>query len=143
MMASGKLKSNSLAAVYVGFTQVLILYILLKCGFSVMWVQYMGLIMICIYSLYIKPFILYKEHGYTIKELLTCYLKSAEVTLVSLILVLSISYFIDTTTVIGFIVILVISILAVLCSSYIFMDKIDRKQLFYFVISKLKGRFNH
>ena len=49
MIASGKLKSNSLAAVWFGIGMFILLYILLKLGFSVMWVQYISILQVMLF----------------------------------------------------------------------------------------------
>ena len=73
MMASGRVKSNAIACVFLGIGQFVVLYVLLKLGFGVMWIQYMGIFMICCFSFLVKPFILWREINYKIKDLVTCY----------------------------------------------------------------------
>lgn len=73
MVASGELKGNSLASVWLGIGEFVLLYFLLKCGLSVMWVQYISVLQALAYGLGVKPYILCRRIGYPLGELLRCY----------------------------------------------------------------------
>ena len=60
MVASGKLKENSFASVFVTIFGVIALYFMFKAGWDVMWVQYMALGQTLAYSYIVKPVILCK-----------------------------------------------------------------------------------
>ena len=60
MMASGRLKENSYASVFVTIFGVVALYFILKAGGSVMWVQYLTLATTLLYSYVVKPIIVCK-----------------------------------------------------------------------------------
>lgn len=73
MIAANKMKVNSMAAVFFGFGEFLLLYVLFKLGFGPMWIQYLGIALAMCFSLIVKPYVLIKEIGYTLQEMLICY----------------------------------------------------------------------
>ena len=73
MIASGELKGNSMACVWLGIGEFLLLYILLKCGFDVMWVQYMSILQALAFGLGVRPYILCHKIGYSFREIAECY----------------------------------------------------------------------
>ena len=81
MIASGKLKSNSIAAVWGGIGMFVFLYLLLKLGCGVMWVQYICVIQTLLFSYIVKPYILYREIGFTWNEILVNFLQCLKVSL--------------------------------------------------------------
>ena len=128
MMAANKIKSNSIAAVYLGIGQFVLLYILLKIGFGIMWVQYILLFMMTGFALVVKPYILYKEIDYSFKELFACYWACAKVLLLSLAISIPICYNLNHDL-IGSIVKVLIVGSSVLLSSYIFLDRGTKQKL--------------
>ena len=60
MIASGQLKENSYACVFVTISGVIALYFILKSGGGVMWVQYFTLATTLIYSYVVKPIVVCK-----------------------------------------------------------------------------------
>lgn len=136
MMAANRIKSNSIAAIYLGIGQFVMLYILLKIGFGVMWVQYLHLLMTVGFALVVKPYILYKEINYTFRELLVCYWDCAKVLLLSLAISIPTSLYLNHDLT-GSIVKVVIVGCSVLLSSYLFLDKVAKQKLLTFVRGKI------
>ena len=58
MVASGNLKQNSYASVFVTIFGVVVLYFMFKAGCDVMWVQYIAFAQAVLYSYLVKPIIL-------------------------------------------------------------------------------------
>lgn len=135
MVASGKLRSNSLAALYLGFSQFLLLYILLRIGLGVMWVQYLGIIIMVIFSFFVKPFILYKEQHYRLSDFTNCFGYCLKVLSLSCAISLPFLLLFDKNTLIGFVIILIVTLLAVVSSSIVFLSKTLRAKLFNKLIS--------
>ena len=136
MMAANRMKSNSIAAAYLGLGEFILLYILLKIGFDVMWVQYLGFAMAFLFAFWVKPYILYKEIDYTLKELLTCYWKCAKVAILSFLLSSFFRVFFNDSL-LHSIMLLIAIIGSVLVSSYIFIDKETKKKLYQFVKARI------
>ena len=137
MMAANKIKSNSMAAAYLGIGQFVLLYILLKIGFGIMWVQYIHLFMMIGFAMVVKPYILYKEIDYSFKELFACYWACAKVLLLSLAISIPICYYLNHDL-IGSIVKVLIVGSSVLFSSYLFLDRGTKHKLQVFVKEKIK-----
>ena len=136
MMAANRIKSNSVAAVYLGIGEFVLLYVLLKLGFGVMWVQYLSLFLAFSFSFIVKPYILYKEIDYSIKELLVCYWTCTKVLLLSLAITIPAWIYLGES-VTQSLILIVIVVSAVLISSYIFLDNAAKLKVNQFVKSKI------
>lgn len=138
MMASNKMKSNSIAAVFFGIGLFVVLYFLLKLGFGPMWVQYVGFIMAGVFSLLVKPLILCREINYSIMELLQCYWDCAKVLLLSSAIIFPAHYLLNDgmwlTILKG-----LIALVAVGLSSYIFLEKQAKQKLCSFMLKKFQN----
>ena len=137
MMAANKMRSNSIAAVVFGIGQFVVLYFLLKLGFGPMWVQYMGLMTVVIFSLFVKPFILYREVDYSFKELLACYWNCVKVLLLAGSIILPFLHLLGDGT-FAAITKGIVSFGAVGFASYIFLEKQVKEKLYSFVLKKYK-----
>lgn len=136
MMAANKMKVNSIAAVFSGIGVFVILYVLFKLGLGPMWIQYTGLVSALIFSFVIKPYVLYKDVDYTIKEMLMCFWSCTKVALSSCIIVLPITLYLGN----GFIESIIkglVAFFAVLFSSYMMMDKRMREKCLLIIKNKI------
>ena len=128
MMAANKIRSNSIAAVFLGIGEFVILYILLRIGFGPMWIQYMGVLLALSFGLIIKPYILYKEIDYPLKDLCQCYWICTKVVLVALLPTMCCILFLEDTLLCNIIKAL-ISAVGVALSSYIFLKQTAKSKL--------------
>lgn len=142
MMAANKIKSNSIAAVYFGIGQFIVLYILFEVGLGVMWVQYIQLFTMIIFSLMVKPYILYKEIDYTFKELIICYWSCAKVLILSLIISLPTCMCLDNN-IVGTILKVIVVGISVLLSSYLFLDKVVKEKIHIIIYQRINIMFKH
>lgn len=138
MIASGQLKDNAMAALIFGIMGYVILYFLLRNGFSVMWVQYMSVFQALIFSLFIKPYILCRKIGYNLKDMLHCFwkcLKSSVLPLLVCILAVQILN-IDSNLLhafsAGFIIIISVVISSIFC-----LEKTERQKLLSLIRSRI------
>ena len=138
MLAANKIKKNSIAAVIFSFSNFIILYLIFKLGGDVMWVQYIYILNSILWSYLIKPFILYKDINYNISEMAKCILATFKVGFLSCIIAIPTRYFLDNSF-IECIVLFMITIVAVIISSYIFMYKEDRQKVITFLLNKFKN----
>ena len=106
----------------------MILYLILKYGGGEMWVQYTNLALIAIFSYVVKPYILYKDINYSVRELLVCYGDCLKVTALSCILSVPVYLLLDKTL-INYVFILCVTVVSVAISSYVFTEKSDRQLL--------------
>lgn len=138
MMAAGKIKTNSVISSCFGPGLFVLLYVLFRLGFDVMWLQYTGVIVTCLFSFYIKPYILTKEVvGYEMKDFIPCYMLCIK----EAVLAVAISYcayiFVGIGTPVASITTFVISLLGVVFTSYIFMEKAMKEKVLLLIRQKL------
>lgn len=141
MMAANRMKSNSIAAVFFGIGQFAVLYVLLKLGFGPMWVQYMGLALAVVFSLLVKPFILYREIDYSFIELLTCYWDCTKVLLLTGVLTVPSLCLLGNGT-LDAIVKGATVFAAVSFASYVFLEKQIKTKLHTFILMKIHNESN-
>ena len=92
-----------------------------------------------LWSYVIKPYILYKDVDYNIKEMANCIFATLKVGLLSCIIAIPTRLLLDNS-IIECILLLLITIVAVIISSYIFMYKEDRRKATSFIYNKIKQR---
>ncbi len=137
MMAANKMKTNSMAAVYLGIGEFIILYFFLKAGFGPMWIQYLSFAITTVgFSLIVKPWVLIREIDYTIKEIALCYFICLKTLLLSLV-ISAVPMYLLTDSISHSIIKAMVSGVAVCLSSYLFMDIQTKKRLKTLVMSKL------
>jgi len=137
MMASGKLKTNSIWAITLEVMRFIILYVLFKSGFDVLWLQYSLITITIIWSFFIKPGILYKEIGYNRNELFDCYLSCGKVFFPSVILS-GVLYFLLGDGLTLQIILFIGIIIIVGFNSILFMKPPIRERLISFILRKFK-----
>ena len=138
MLASSKLKSNSMWGLYLGCGQFVVVYILYKFGYGVLCLPYILLLSTVIYAFYIKPRILYKEIGYKIKDMAICYWNCFKVLLPSVLIAAGVNYLLTPDTLIKQGVMLLIAVLSVLACSFLFMEKSLRIRVIELIKNKIK-----
>ena len=131
MIASGKLKSNSWAAVWLGIGTFVLLYILLKLGFDVMWVQYISILQVVLFSYVVKPYILCKEIGYSWREILTSFWKSLRVSVIPVAVSICCAWCVDIETFWTMVWVVLVICVAVAASAYMFMDAAMKDKINY------------
>ena len=139
LVAAAKIKTNSLYAILFGPGLFIILYFMFKLGLDVMWLQYVGLAAICIYSFWIKPSLLVKEvEGYKYKDFFPCYVTCAKVTILSVGLSYGAYFWLGNDRIGPTIALFFVSVLSVLLSSYIFLEKSMREKLNNVVVQRVR-----
>lgn len=136
MMAANKIKLNSIAAVFFGVFLFIALYFILRYGGDAMWVVYMNLILAVVFSLIVKPYILWREIDYSISELASCYWTCTKVLILSLVLTYPLVHFLGESIWESAIIIFV-TVLAVGVSSFVFLGNEMRTKFIIFVKGKI------
>lgn len=136
MMASGKLGSNSWANVWCGIGGIVILYIILKIGGDVMWVQYISIVQAIIFSYIVKPYILCREIGYHWSEIFSSFFHCLKVSVIPVVVSVICSQFIEVSDFIIMMVVIVVICVSVALSTYIFLNKETKAKLFEFIRSR-------
>lgn len=137
MIASGKIKYNSFAALFFGILFFVLLYLFLKHGFNVLWVQYISLGQTMLFSYVIKPYLLCKEIGYTWSEILRSFLKCFKVSIIPVAVSLLCSLYCSFDDLVSIFGVIILICLSVAISAYIFLDDKTRNDLHLFIKSKL------
>ena len=139
MTASGRLKENSFASVFVTIFGVVGLYFMFKAGWDVMWVQYMALFQSVIYAFIVKPAILCKcVPDYTWNAIMNCTWQMIKVALVPIAISTVIYRYFTPDSISKMIIEAIVIMLAVCVSSFVFMDKIMRVRLVTLVKNKFQ-----
>ena len=130
MMASGRLKENSYASIFVTISGVVALYFMFKAGWSVLWVQYMAIAQSVIYSFIVKPTILCKfVPDYSWKDIMLNTWQMIKVAIGPVILSIAVYKYISPNNLSMMIIICAIIMTSVIVSSFIFMDKCMKHKL--------------
>lgn len=141
MIASGRLKENSYATVFVTILGVVVLYFILKAGGDVMWVQYLTLATTLLYSYVVKPIIVCKYiPDYKWQYLVVNTWQMVKVSIFPVVISILVYKFWVVT---GFAIMVLQAIIimaSVGFSSIVFMDKLTRQRLFNIVKSRLHIR---
>ena len=142
MMAANKMKTNSMAAVYLGIGEFVLLYIAFKLGCGPMWIQYLGIFVTIGFSLIVKPWVLIREIDYSLQEIWRCYWSCLKVLALSLLVSLIPAYYLDDSLTFS-VLKAIIAGTAVVIASYIFMEKQSKEKLMLFLKSKISNVRNH
>ena len=138
MTASGRLKENSFASVFVTIFGIVGLYFMFKAGWDVMWVQYMAIFQSVAYAFIVKPIILCKYvPDYTWKDIMINTWQMVKVAIVPVVICVFIYRFFVPETVSLIVLEGFIIMLSVCISSFVFMQTSTRTKLISLVRSKL------
>ncbi len=137
MMAANKMKINSIASVFTGVGEFVLLYILFRLGLGPMWILYLGMAVSFMYSMGIKPYVLHKDIDYSLHEMGVCYWTCAKILMLSLVLSIP-SVSLLGEDIVQTLLKALIAVLAVVISSYVFMSREMKGKLKLLILSKIK-----
>lgn len=124
LMASSNIKTNSIIGGIFGVFTFGGLYFVFKVGGDVMWLQYVGLISIAIYSFWVKPSLLVKEvEGYAFKDFFPCFITCFKVTILSVGLSYGAYLLFGNDRLGAAILLFFFSAFSVALSSYLFLER--------------------
>lgn len=129
LTASGNVKQNSMAALFLGVGQFVLLYFILRCGGGPMWIQYCALFATCTFAFVVKPIILIKYENYSAKDLYPIFLKCFYILILSSIFPIMMLFLLESDTWIYVIVVGLTSIVSVIVVSILTMNVYDRMRL--------------
>lgn len=130
MMAAAKIKTNSILASLSGPGIFALLYMIYRLGGDVMWMQYLGIIVLLVFGFLIKPYLLVHDvEGYRYTDFIPCFLSCAKVTLLSVLLSYVAYVYWGNDELWASIWLCCVSILSVCFSSYIFLDHFTRNMV--------------
>lgn len=137
MVAANKIKKNSIASVFLCILQFVLLYVLFKFGCGPLWARYLALISTSLFSFVVKPYILWKDVNYGLKEMYVCIWHCIKILLAIIALCTPAYYLIPQESLSGALLLVLISVAIVLAVALLFMDKSTKNRLF----SLIKARF--
>ena len=141
MTASGRLKENSFASVFITIFGIVGLYIMFKAGWDVMWVQYMAIFQSVAYAFIVKPIILCKYvPDYTWKDIMQNTWQMVKVAFVPVVISILIYRFYIPKSIIMMVFEGMIIMLSVCISSFAFMDQTMRTKLITLVKNKVQKK---
>ncbi len=142
MMAANRIKTNSVYAIIFGPGTFFVLYVIFKLGGGVMWLQYIGVLVMCIFSFYIKPSILVKEvEGYQYADFYPCYLQCAKVASLSVGVSFGAYWLLGNEQLLSSILLFLVSFTSVLFASYIFLESPMKNKIRVMVFNHIKNIF--
>lgn len=140
MTAANKIEKNSIAAVVVCFSQFVVLYVLFHWGSGPLWARYIGIFSCILFSYLIKPYILYKDINYSIKEIYSCIFQCLKVGSIVAVITLFIYYLIPQNSVAGFLTTIVLSVFAVILVSFCLAEQESKTVIISLIKHKLKKK---
>ena len=141
MMAASKIKSNSIIAAVSGPGAFAALYLIYRFGGDVMWMQYIGLIIMILFGFIVKPYLLVHDvEGYRYRDFIPCFVSCGKVALLSVALSYGSYLLTGNDDLVSSVILFILSILSVCLSSYLFLDADTRRQFHQFVASRIPKR---
>ena len=138
-VASGKLKLNAICGVFTGFGYFIVLYILFKVGCGALWVQWLYILLAIVTVLFLQPYLLHKEIGFSYSEVFGCLWDCIKV----LILAGTLSYVLTlffNETLLHQALLFMLAFFITCISVWIFLEKPMRSYLFNLVKSILNRK---
>lgn len=138
MLAANKLSKNSIASVFLCISQFALLWILFAQGLGPLWARYMALLSCVIFSFIVKPYILWKDIDYELKDIYKCIWQCMKIMLSVIALCVGIYLLIPQDSLLDTLLVVVLSVISVACTVLVFMDKVKKNNLKIIIIKKIK-----
>ncbi len=140
LYAKGQLKENALISPLIIYLAFPIIYLLFKAGYSPIALSWAYLICFMVIGLIVKPILIIKIVDYKWKDILSVFFNCAMVTFISALPSFFIDGIIDSNTVGGFFLEVVLIVLVVCVASFVFgIDKPTKLSLFNMIKSKFSS----
>lgn len=136
MVAANKIQKNSIAAVFLCILQFVLLYVLFKFGCGPLWARYLAILSTVMFSFVVKPYILWKDVNYSLKELYGCIWHCMLIMFTIILLCIPVYYFIPQDTLLSAFLVVVLSVVVVAVVAFLFMGKNTRNRLISFIKTK-------
>lgn len=137
MLAANKLSKNSIASVFLCVAQFVLLWILFALGLGPLWARYLALLSCVIFSFVVKPYILWKDIGYNLKEIYMCIWQCMRIMLTVIVFCIAIYLLIPQDSLLDSLLVMVLSMLIVAVTALLYMDKNARDNLTTMVLRKI------
>jgi O-antigen/teichoic acid export membrane protein len=135
--AKGQIKENAIISPLFDFLQLPAIYILFKIGFPPVTLAWVQMIAFLCLGVIIKPVLVHIIVKYSYKEMMLMILRCLAVTLLASAAPCAASYFLEENSIIGFITVLIVSLISV--GLFVWFAGID-KQMKSMLIQWIKGK---
>ncbi|MCR5339897.1 MAG: hypothetical protein K6E60_00980 [Saccharofermentans sp.] len=135
--AKGQIKENAIISPLFDFLQLPAIYILFKIGFPPVTLAWVQMIAFLCLGVIIKPVLVHIIVKYSYKEMMLMILRCLAVTLLASAAPYAASYFLEENSIIGFITVLIVSLISV--GLFVWFAGID-KQMKSMLIQWIKGK---
>lgn len=129
MVAANKIHKNSIAAAILCAFKFGLLFVLFKFGFGPLWARYLAIATSVIFSFVVKPYILWKDVDYNLKEIYVCIWRCVRVLIVVSVSCIIIFFSIPQTTIWNSVFVMLLSVLVVIVVSALSMEKTLREKI--------------
>lgn len=138
MLAANKLSKNSVASVFLCLIQFGLLGVLFAFGLGPLWARYLALLSCICFSFVVKPYILWKDINYEIKDIYVCIWQCIKIMSTVILGCVTIYILIPQNTLWDSLLIVILSDLVVIASALLFMEKTTREKLRKIILKKFE-----
>ena len=139
MLAANKVSKNSVASVFLCLIQFALLWVLFAFGCGPLWARYLALLSCIIFSFLVKPYILWKDISYDIKEIYKCIWQCMKIMLTVIIMCIGVYILIPQESFWDSFCVVLLSTLIVVAIAFFYMDTVKRDTIKNYFLRKLKG----
>ena len=140
MLAANKVAKNSIAAVFLCILQFVLLWFLFAHSFGPLWARYLAILSGLLFSFVVKPYILWKDIDYNLKDIYKCIWQCMKTLFIIVIVCVGIYVLIPQQSILQSFLVLVLSILTVIITCLMCIAKHRRKILVSYLLIKIKGK---
>ena len=138
MLAANKLSKNSIASVFLCIAQFILLWILFALGLGPIWARYLALLSCVIFSFIVKPYILWKDIDYDLKDIYRCIWQCMKVMITVILVCIGIYLLVPQESLSDSLLVAILSIVVVSITALAYMERTKRENFMVVVLGKLK-----
>ena len=138
MLAANKVAKNSIAAVFLCILQFFLLWFLFAYGFGPLWARYLAMLSGIFFSFVVKPYILWKDIDYDIREIYKCIWRCLKIMSTVIVICIGIYFLFPQDSLLTCLWVLVLSIITVIIVAFFYMGRVRRKK----ILNVIKSKFN-
>ena len=138
MLAANKVAKNSIAAVFLCILQFFLLWFLFAHGFGPLWARYLAMLSGILFSFVVKPYILWKDIDYDIREIYKCIWQCLKIMSTVIVVCIGIYFLFPQDSLLTCLWVLVLSIITVVIVAFFYMGRVRRKK----ILNIIKSKFN-
>ena len=139
MLAANKVAKNSIAAVFLCILQFVLLWFLFVNGFGPLWARYLAMLSGILFSFVVKPYILWKDIDYDIREIYKCIWQCLKIMSTVIVVCIGIYFLLPQDSLFDCSLVIVLTTLTVIGVALVYMDKAKRNYLLSSVLNRIKG----